>query len=337
LYLNLETKFVMAPEVETDFPRSDHSHGEDDIKSDKKRVYVWNIVWRNVILLGLFHLGAVYGCYLLLSGQVMWKTALFAYVVHIVAGFGGSGGAHRLWSHRAFKATWQLRSILAFCNSVLYMTDIYEWSRDHRVHHKYAETDADPYNAKRGFFFSHVGWLLIRKLPDVTEKGKTIDCSDILADPIVKFQRKFYLPLVALCCFTLPTVIPNYLWGESHWNAFFVCGLVRYVYTLHSVWFVNSAAHLWGPRPYDKNINPAENLIANLGTLGEGFHNFHHSFPYDYAASEYGQYFNLTATFIDWFAKIGWAYDLRTAPKEAVEALREKHGDHRKTKLFYWF
>lgn len=68
--------------------------------------------------------------------------------------------------------------------------DIYEWSRDHRVHHKFSETDADPHNARRGFFFAHVGWLLCKKHPEVIRRGKTIDMSDVLQDPIVAFQRK---------------------------------------------------------------------------------------------------------------------------------------------------
>lgn len=75
-------------------------------------------------------------------------------------------------------------------NVHLLQNHLYEWSRDHRVHHKYSETDADPHNATRGFFFSHVGWLLCRKHPDVIEKGRGIDCSDLIADPLIRFQKK---------------------------------------------------------------------------------------------------------------------------------------------------
>lgn len=67
---------------------------------------------------------------------------------------------------------------------------MYEWVRDHRQHHKHVDTDADPHNAKRGFFFSHIGWLLMKKHPDVYEKKKTIDMSDMEADPHVMFQKK---------------------------------------------------------------------------------------------------------------------------------------------------
>ena len=68
--------------------------------------------------------------------------------------------------------------------------DLYQWSRDHRVHHKFSDTDADPYNSRRGFFFSHVGWLLCKKHPEVIRRGKTVDVSDLLRDPVVVFQRK---------------------------------------------------------------------------------------------------------------------------------------------------
>lgn len=67
---------------------------------------------------------------------------------------------------------------------------ILEWSRDHRSHHKFSETDADPHNAKRGFFFAHIGWLMVKKHPDVKEKGKVLDLSDLTSEKIVVFQDR---------------------------------------------------------------------------------------------------------------------------------------------------
>lgn len=67
---------------------------------------------------------------------------------------------------------------------------LYIWVRDHRQHHKYSDTNADPHNATRGFFFSHIGWLMVRKHRDVIEKGKNIDMSDLEADPFVMFQKQ---------------------------------------------------------------------------------------------------------------------------------------------------
>jgi len=79
------------------------------------------------------------------------------------------------------------------CNNIFYIAfqnHVYEWARDHRVHHKFSETDADPHNAKRGFFFSHVGWLLMKKHPDVKLKGKVVDMSDLEKDFVVVLQRR---------------------------------------------------------------------------------------------------------------------------------------------------
>lgn len=67
---------------------------------------------------------------------------------------------------------------------------LYVWVRDHRQHHKYSDTDADPHNANRGFFFSHVGWLMSRKHPKVKEYGQKMDMSDLEADKYIMFQKE---------------------------------------------------------------------------------------------------------------------------------------------------
>lgn len=51
-------------------------------------------------------------------------------------------------------------------------------------------------------------------------------------------------------------------------------------------WLVNSVAHMWGQRPYDAHINPSENWLVSIGAHGEGWHNYHHTFPFDYKTSE---------------------------------------------------
>ncbi|OTF80082.1 hypothetical protein BLA29_014706 [Euroglyphus maynei] len=66
------------------------------------------------------------------------------------------------------------------------------------MHHKYSDTDADPHNAKRGFFFSHIGWILVDRHPDYLGKIEKIDLNDLKNDPIVWFQHRFYVPLVSV-------------------------------------------------------------------------------------------------------------------------------------------
>ncbi|XP_018058472.1 PREDICTED: acyl-CoA desaturase-like [Atta colombica] len=100
--------------------------------------------------------------------SILWFVALGT-----AAMIGVTAGTHRLWSHRSYKAKWPMRLILMIFQTIAFQDTIYQWARDHRVHHKFTDTDADPYNARRGFFFSHIGWLLIRKHPDIVIKGHT--------------------------------------------------------------------------------------------------------------------------------------------------------------------
>src|SRR5882724_9206063 len=144
----------------------------------------------------------------------------------------GCLGAHRLWSHRSYRAKWPLRVFLAILQTATIQEDIYEWSLKHRVHHKYSDTDADPSNASRGFIWSHIGWLFFKRHPAFLDKVNTIDTTDLLADPIVRFQRQFYVPLVALIRSLMFTGIPFYLFGES--VKYLICmNILFYVILLH--------------------------------------------------------------------------------------------------------
>ncbi|XP_020298166.1 acyl-CoA Delta(11) desaturase-like [Pseudomyrmex gracilis] len=203
--------------------------------------------------------------------------------------------------------------------TVAYQGTIYDWARDHRVHHKFSDTDADPYNIRRGFFFSHIGWLLIRKHPDVLKKGATISCSDLEKDPFVVFQRKYYLYLVFVLSFIVPTLVPWLVWNESLWYSG-IASITRYCITIHLTASVNSLGHRWGMRPYDNSISPVENAVISVLVCGEGWHNYHHVFPWDYKTAEFGSYtMNITTAFIDFFAFVGWAYDRKTASTDIVK------------------
>lgn len=60
-----------------------------------------------------------------------------------------------------------------------------------------------------------------------------------------------------------------------------------------------------------------------------GYHNYHHAFPFDYSASEFGALdnFNVSTALIDLFAALGWAYDLKKPKVETVLAKVKKTGD----------
>ena len=283
------------------------------------------IVWFNVVGFIFLHAVALLACYY--GPLATWNSWFFFLFLYLFSGLGVTAGVHRYWAHKTYKATLPMQIVLMCFNCISMQNDIIEWCRDHRVHHKYTETSADPHNAKRGFFFAHIGWLMMKKHPDVFIKGRNVDLSDLKRDPVVKFQHRYYLPLCFFFTVFLPTFIPYFFWGEQFWVAFIVLFAFRYVMTLHSTWLVNSAAHLWGSRNYDKDLNPSDNRFVSFAAIGEGWHNYHHTFPYDYATSEWGPRINMTTIFIDFMASIGIVYDRKQVSQEAIDRVRRRKGD----------
>ena len=283
------------------------------------------LVWRNIVLMVILHALCVCGAYA--GTRVQLQSYVWYVVLGMLSAFGVTAGAHRLWTHRCYKAILPFRVVLMCFNCIAMQNSILVWTRDHRLHHKYSETDADPHNANRGFFFAHVGWLLMLKHPQVLIKGRNIDLNDLRHDPVVMFQDRFYLPLCLLFTLVIPSVVPWYFWNEDPLYSFLFLFGFRYVISLHCTWLVNSAAHLWGDRPYDQTSKTADNPFVCYAALGEGYHNYHHAFPYDYSTGEWGPKLNMTTCFLDICAALGLIYDRRQVSQEAITNMRKRKGN----------
>lgn len=196
----------------------------------------------------------------------------------------------------------------AFEGSVLW------WSRGHRAHHKYVDTDKDPYAVVKGFWHAHVGWMLVRR--DRKRMGRATD-DDLLADPVVAFQHANYLPLALLMTFVVPTLVAGLGWGDF-FGGYFIAGVARLVFVHHSTFCVNSLAHWAGAATYTDGHTARNSIVTALVTLGEGYHNFHHEFPSDYRNGvEWWQY-DPTKVFIYALSLVGLAYDLQTFPQNEI-------------------
>ncbi|KAK3927186.1 Stearoyl-CoA desaturase 5 [Frankliniella fusca] len=281
-------------------------------------------VWSNIIILTLLHAHFAYFAipWSFTLGECCW--ALF--YGFGLGGFGVTAGVHRLWSHRSYKASAPMRVILACFFLASGMNSVVAWVRDHRVHHKFTETDADPHNAKRGFFFAHVGWLFMRKHPEVLRQGAKIDMSDVLEDPVVQWSERNYWLLKFIFAFAVPILIPVYFFNWT-WARAFTVNNGRLVVGFNNTWLVNSAAHIFGSRPYDKRINPSENALVSLLAVGEGWHNYHHTFPWDYKAAEHPYFINLTTLFIDCCSLLGMVSDRKSTKPEMIKSVAARHGD----------
>jgi stearoyl-CoA desaturase (delta-9 desaturase) len=165
-----------------------------------------------------------------------------------------------------------------------------------------------------------MGWLLRKKHLELKSKSRSLDLSDLTSDPIVMLDHKYYWIIYLTFAMFIPMAIPVYLWQETWWRSFQLTYVCRTLVTLHGTWLINSAAHMFSERPFDPKIAPADNKFLALYGYGEGYHNYHHTFPWDYKASETGHTrLNMTRKFIELNNRIGLAYDLKSASEQLVE------------------
>ncbi|KAF6213876.1 hypothetical protein GE061_011601 [Apolygus lucorum] len=319
--------FSTSPIPETEEAKKTYTA---DSKSQNKSDYKLEIVWVNAIFFLIVNAISLRGTYDLVFFRLPWTSTAYMWSLFYINGISITAGAHRLWAHKCYKAKLPLKIFLLVCNLTAFQNSIYDWVRDHRVHHRFVDTNADPHNSTRGFFFSHMGWLMVKKHPEVKQKGQIVDMSDLRSDPLVMFQHKYYFYLMPIFTFLLPALIPVYFFGTDFWYAFRLYSLTRWTLVLHGTWCVNSVAHMFGYKPYDKFISSTQSIWVSFFVLGEGWHNYHHAFPWDYKASEFPYYVNFTTAFIDLCAKIGLAYDLKTVKQDVINlrAQRTGNGSH---------
>lgn len=76
--------------------------------------------------------------------------------------------------------------------------------------------------------------------------------SDLEADRIVMWQKRCFEPLFGLVTIGMPVLVPWLLWNESLWLSFWVNFNFRFCVTLNIAFLVNSVAHMYGNKPFDK-------------------------------------------------------------------------------------
>lgn len=239
-------------------------------------------------------------------------------------------GYHRLWSHRSYNASIPLQLFLLCAGSSAVQGSCYWWARTHRSHHRYTDTDLDPYDANRGFLWTHIGWIIFKS---ELHPGPS-DASDLKQDSLIQWQHRYYLWFIAVFGCILPTLIPG-IWlndwlGGLCFSAALRLTLAHHVsiYSFHFLWLhwnisqstfcINSVAHWLGTTPYDDAQTPRDHFLSALLTMGEGYHNFHHQFPMDYRNAFHWYQYDPTKWFIALCEKVGLASHLRVFPSNEI-------------------
>ena len=198
-------------------------------------------------------------------------------ILYLVTGLGITVGYHRLITHRSFTCPAPVKVALLIAGGAAMENSALKWSADHLRHHARTDQEEDPYNATKGFWYSHCGWIMVKD-PFAHEKYE----APFRKDPWVMWQHRYYIPIV-ISGLLLPFLIGFISGGlQSAIGCFLLAGVGRIFLVLNSTFCINSICHLWGDQPYGDKNTSRDSFWVSLVTFGEGYHNYHHAFPTDF-------------------------------------------------------
>jgi stearoyl-CoA desaturase (delta-9 desaturase) len=194
-------------------------------------------------------------------------TAIVLFLVMFLSrGLFVTGGYHRYFSHRSFKLGRVSQFVFAFMAEASAQKGVLWWAAHHRVHHRASDTEGDLHSPRKGFWWSHVGWILSDKY-----KARDLDgIRDFARYPEIRWIDKY-------------DWVPPWTFGLAAfliggWSGLVVGFFCSTVLLWHTTFLVNSASHVFGRRRYETTDTSRNSLLIALVTGGEGWHNNHHHY-----------------------------------------------------------
>ena len=269
------------------------------------------LCWTTVAGLGALHIGGVLGVVWLVLNPSLPTVAL-AIVLYVMCGLAITAGYHRLFAHRTYRAAAPVRWTMLVLGAATFQNSAVSWSADHRAHHADTDGDRDPHAITSGVWHAHVGWLFRRRAAsaDVTRVG------DLWALRSIRLQHRWYAPIAITAGLVVPTLIA-WTWGDP-WGGLLVAGTLRTAVMLQTTFCINSLAHMLGTPRYDRTSSARDSALTALVTFGEGYHSFHHRFPFDYRGTVRWWRYDPSKWLIWSLARLGLADHVRTASADSV-------------------
>lgn len=228
------------------------------------------------------------------------KALVIAGVFYAVRMFAITAGYHRYFAHRSFKAGRAVQFVMGFLGTSAAQKGPLWWAGHHRAHHRYADTERDIHSPQRGFWWSHVGWILCDKYKQ-TDLGAV---RDLAVYPELRFLDRFNV--------IGPVTFGVLAFAIGGWSGLIIGFFASTVVLWHATFTINSLSHTLGSRRYATTDTSRNNPVLALITFGEGWHNNHHHYQ---ASARQG--------FFWWEYDLSW-YALRVLRGlRAVRDLRE--------------
>ena len=244
------------------------------------------ILWSYAFAIGGYHLVALLA---FLPWFFSWTGVVLAFLgLYVFGTLGINLYYHRLLTHRGLVVKRPVEVVLAILGVCCAQDAPARWVAVHRRHHEHSDERPDPHSPLAGFFWGHVGWMLVEN-EDLSRLGiYERYAKDIVRDRFQRRLERWYLPinLASWAVFYLAGFGASLLLGGTLMEAvqfgasLLVWGVfVRTVLVWHITWSVNSLAHLWGYRNYETEDDSRNNAFVAIITSGEGWHNNHHADP----------------------------------------------------------
>ena len=271
--------------------------------------------WGSVLWIPLMHLGALAAIF-----YYSPRNLAVAAVLYFMTGcIGITLTYHRMMAHRAFAVPKWLERILATCAALAMQGGPVKWIGHHRMHHAHADTDLDPHDSRRGFFYCHVGWTLVYKPAFDDSDRQRKFARDIYNDPYYRWLDTvpgMLIPqgILAALLFIAggggASGLGLVLWG--------ICLRMTLVY--HATWLVNSATHFIGYKTYAVDDRSRNTWFVALVSFGEGWHNNHHAHPNVVEAGHKWWEFDLTMGVIRTLMALGLVTRFKSIRDVAAKA-----------------
>ncbi|WP_242058155.1 MULTISPECIES: acyl-CoA desaturase [Nostoc] len=237
--------------------------------------------------------------------------------------FGITAGYHRYFSHRTYKTTRWFQFILAVLGNSSAQLGPLWWAARHRHHHRYADTEQDIHSpVVRGFWWSHVGWVMCPKYSKTDEK----EVRDFAKYPELRWLNRFHMIVPIALAITVTAIgialqlcIPQLKTTALQMLVWGFCLSTLLLY--HTTFTINSLAHIFGDRRFNTTDSSCNNWFLALITLGEGWHNNHHYYPASERQGFYWWEIDVTHYILKLLSWLGIVWDLRNPPQKIYEHL----------------
>ena len=205
-------------------------------------------------------------CLAVIFTGITWTAFWLFVAMYFGRAFFVTAAYHRYFSHKAFRLNRVWQCVFAFQAQATAQKSVLWWAANHRHHHRYSDTPADLHSPRKGFWWSHVGWIL-------SDKYKATDYAaikDFARYPELRWLDRF--DWVAPWTYGVAAAL------IGGWSGLVVGFFWSTVLLWHTTFLVNSAAHVVGRRRYETSDTSRNSLVIALLTGGEGWHNNHHHY-----------------------------------------------------------